>query len=78
MMDDDNIYKHLARHMSMAGVVYTDNLVEILQETFSKEEAKIAMLLPANHIPLQAVSIETLACSKEFDAGQVEKILEDL
>lgn len=74
----DHIHEHLARHMSMMGIPLTDNLVDILKENFSQEEANIAMMLPSKDIPLEPVCVETLMKSGDMDQAYLTGILEGL
>lgn len=74
----NNIHDHLARHMSMMGLPLTDGLVEILKESFTKEEAKVAMMLPSTLTPLTPVSIEELSQSADMNESHLKDTLEGL
>ncbi len=74
----DQIHEHLARHMSMMGIPLTENLVDIVRENFSREEARIAMMLPSTDIPLTPVSVKALTQSGDMDQTYVRDILENL
>ena len=73
-----DMHEHLARHLSMMGLPLTDGLVDILKENFTKEEAKVAMLLPATDIPLKPVTIDELARSSDMDRKYLADTLEGL
>lgn len=75
---DESIHAHLARHLSMMGLPLTDGLVDILKENFSQTEAKIALLLPATHIPLTPVTPKELAQKAGLNPDEVRDILEGL
>ncbi len=75
---EDSIHEHLASHLSMMGMPLTDNLVNILKETFSRDEAKIVMMLPSTDTPLKPVAVKALAESSDRDQTYLSNVLEDL
>jgi len=74
----DSIHEQLASHLSMMRMPLTDNLVDILKENFSQDEAKIVMMLPSTDIPLKPVAVKVLAESSDMDQTYLSNILEDL
>lgn len=75
---ENNIHGLLAGHLSMMGLPLTDGLVDILKENFTKEEAKIAMMLPSTNIPLKPVTIDELVQSGDMNQKYLADILEGL
>ncbi len=73
-----SIHEHMARHLSMMGMPLTDNLLDILKENFSVDEAKIVMMLPSTDTPLTPVTVEVITNSNNMDQSYLSKILEDL
>ncbi len=78
-MDKDN-HEQLARHLSVMGMglPHKDELVDILKETFTEQEAEIALMLPTTNTPLKPVTIEALAGSSTVDRKYLAAILEGL
>ena len=77
---DDNIHEQLARHLSVMGMGLPsrDDLVDLLKEAFSEQEAQIALLLPTANPPLKPVTIDTLVDSHHYDRDYLVNILEKL
>ena len=75
---DNDIYAHLARHMAMMGLPATDGLIDILKESFTQEEATVALLLPTTVTPLKPVSVDELSQSGGMDKDHLANVLEDL
>lgn len=77
---DDTIHEQLARHLSAIGMGLppTGALVEILKESFTDQEAEIALMLPTTLTPLKAVTIKTINRSGNFDPKYLAEILEGL
>ena len=46
----DEIYKKLAKHLSALGMGYPEKeeLIEILRESFTPQEAEVALAIPTN------------------------------
>ncbi|MCF6247648.1 MAG: 4Fe-4S binding protein [Desulfobacula sp.] len=61
----DTIYEQLAQHLSMTGLPLTDALVDIVKETFSKEEALVAMNLQPWPKPFKSQTFESIAKSAD-------------
>ena len=77
---DKDIHEQLASHLSVMGMglPHRDELVEILKENFTEQEAKIALMLPTTNTPLKPVTIEALAGSSTLDRKYLTAILEEL
>jgi ferredoxin len=77
---DNDIYEQLARHLSFMGMglPHRSELVDILKENFTEQEAEIIMMLPTTNTPLKPVKIEAIAGSKNIDRKNLAAILEDL
>ena len=79
-MTTDNIYQKLAEHLSRLGMGYPvrDDLIDILKENFTPEEAEVALAVPNTVIPLQPVSVEDISAAVDLPQEELEKILENL
>ena len=77
---DRDIHEQLASHLSVMGMglPHRDELVEILKENFTEQEAEIALMLPTTNTPLKPVTIEALAGSSTLDRKYLTDILEEL
>lgn len=77
---EKDVHTRLAEHMSTMGMgmPMREELVAILQENFSPEEAKVALLLPTTSIPLRPVDVDTLTGATNVDSRRLVEILEDL
>src|SRR5512142_2984667 len=73
----DDIYKKLAKHLSALGMGYPEKeeLLEILRENFSEQEAEIALAIPSRVIPFQPVSVSTIARKLHMTVEEVEQKL---
>jgi len=51
---DNDIYKKLAKHLNALGMGYPEkeDLIEILRENFTPQEAEVALAIPTKVIPL--------------------------
>jgi Pyruvate/2-oxoacid:ferredoxin oxidoreductase delta subunit len=58
-----DVYHRLAQHLAALGMGYPEKkeLVEILQENFSPEEAEIALAIPTRVIPFQPVAVSEIS-----------------
>jgi ferredoxin len=76
----DNPHERLARHLSVMGMglPHTDDLVGLLKANFTEEEARAALLLPANCVPLSLTAIAELTPSAGIDGSRLAAILEGL
>jgi len=76
----DTVYEKLARHLAALGMGYPPKaeLIDILKESFSPEEAEVALAIPTRTIPLQPVPASQIAAGLAAPKGEVEKVLEGL
>ena len=77
---ESDAHERLGRHLSAMGMglPHGETLVEILKENFSKQEAEIALMLPATNTPLKPVTVAELPDSENFTLKQLEHILDGL
>ncbi len=75
-----DVYDRLARHLSALGMGYPvrEELVEILKESFTEEEAEIALAIPNTPIPLQPIGLDEIAESSSMDRDELAFHLEGL
>lgn len=73
----NDVYRRLAQHLSALGMGYPekDELIGILRENFSAEEASIALAIPTRVIPLQPVPVSAIALHSKMPAKELEKRL---
>ena len=76
----DTVYEKLARHLAALGMGYPPKaeLIDILKESFSPEEAEVALAIPTRTIPFQPVPASQIAAGLAAPKGEVEKVLEGL
>jgi len=79
-MGTDDVYKRLGEHLSALGMGYPmrDDLVDILKEIFTPEEAEVALAIPNKVVPLQAVGVDEIARSIDLPGDELVKVLEEL
>ena len=79
-MTTDHIYQKLAEHLSGLGMGYPvrDDLIDILKENFTPEEAEVALAIPNTVIPLQPVSVEEISAGLDLPQEKLKEILEGL
>ncbi|PKN67120.1 MAG: hypothetical protein CVU57_04005 [Deltaproteobacteria bacterium HGW-Deltaproteobacteria-15] len=77
---DMDIYVRLARHLSALGMGYPirEELIEILKETFTEEEAGVALAVPNTVVPLQPVGLDEIGKSSSLDRTTLAARLESL
>lgn len=75
-----DVHDRLARHLSALGMGYPvrDELTEILKETFTEEEAEVALAIPNTVVPLQPVGLDEIANSCPLHRDTLEAHLENL
>lgn len=78
MSQHDEIYERLAAHLSMTGMPLTDDLVEIVKQCFSPEQAKVALHLTPWPTPLTTQTIEQVSQHAGLESDRVETVLEQL
>ncbi|MBU2498676.1 MAG: hypothetical protein KKE57_07245, partial [Proteobacteria bacterium] len=79
-MGTEDVYRRLGEHLSALGMGYPmrDDLVDILKENFTPEEAEVALAVPNTVIPLQAVGVDEINRAIDLPRDKLEKILEAL
>jgi NAD-dependent dihydropyrimidine dehydrogenase PreA subunit len=77
---EQDIYQRLAKHLAALGMGYPDKeeLLEILQETFSLVEAEVALAIPTKVIPFRLVSLPQIAARLVIPKEQVASVLDML
>lgn len=76
----EEIYKRLAKHLSALGMGYPEKeeLVEILRENFTSEEAEVALAIPSKVIPFEPVPVEEIQSHLHLSKEKLESILSNL
>ena len=76
----DEIYKKLAKHLSSLGMGYPqkEELIEILRENFTPQEAEVALAIPADRIPFEPVSIDEISPHVKVPKKKLKSILSNL
>jgi NAD-dependent dihydropyrimidine dehydrogenase PreA subunit len=77
---DEKIYKRLAKHLSALGMGYPEKeeLIEILRESFTPQEAEVALAIPTNRIPFEPVSIAEISTHMKLPKKELGSILSNL
>lgn len=75
-----NIYEQLAWHLAALGMgyPYREDLLEILVQNFSPEEAAVALALPTRVAPLEPVGVDEIAMHSSLPREQLVEVLERL
>ncbi len=75
-----DIYVKLAKHLQklVMGYPYTDEVLDLLREMFSPQEAEVALAIPNDLPPLQVCDVETIAERASLPEGVVKETLESL
>ncbi len=76
----EDIYVRLAKHMKdlVMGYPYTDELLDLLKEMFSPQEAEVALAIPNDLPPLQVADVETILSRTSLPESTVVETLESL
>ena len=76
----EDIYHKLAKHLSSLGMGYPEKkeLLEILKENFTPQEAEVALAIPAETIPFEPVSVEEISTHSKIPQEELEQILSNL
>jgi len=79
-MQTGNVYTKLAEHLSCLGMGYPfrDELVAILKENFSPQEAEVALAIPTKPVPLQPVEVDEIGKGIDLTREKLVEILETL
>lgn len=75
-----NVYDHLAVHLSTLGMGMPEreDLLVILRENLTPQEAEVALLLPTRVAPLEGVGVNEIQRNTSLPGDELERILEDL
>ena len=75
-----DVYVRLAKHLEslIMGYPYTDELLDLLKEMFSPDEARVAAAIPNNLAPLEVVGVDAVASGTDLDKSTVAKALGSL
>ena len=76
----DDIYQQLAKHLSSLGMGYPEKeeLLEILKENFTHQEAEAALAIPTRVIPLEPVPVCEMEPPESLSREDLEGILSNL
>ena len=76
----DDIYRQLAKHLSSLGMGYPEKeeLLEILKENFTPQEAEAALAIPTRVIPLEPVPVGEMEPPESLFQEDLERILSNL
>src|SRR4030043_2414226 len=76
----EDIYKRLARHLSSLGMGYTqkEELLDILRENFTPQEAEVALAIPPETIPFEPAPVSKIAPNLSIPQDELEQILSNL
>ena len=79
-MVSEDIYKRLAKHLSALGMGYPEKeeLLEILRENFTPQEAEVALAIPTEMIPFDSVPVQEIASHVKMPKEELESILSNL
>ncbi len=75
-----DVFDRLALHLSVMGMGLPnrEDLLVILKENLSPEEAEVALLLPTKVMPLEVAGLSEIAADSPYEKEELEKILESL
>ena len=76
----DNVYQKLARHLASLGMGYPqkEELLEILRENFTPQEAEVALAIPTKTIPFEPAPMSKIAPHLNIPQDELEQILSNL
>ena len=74
------VYERLARHLGklVSGYPFRETLLDLLQESFSPEEAALVLAIPNDLAPLELVPLEEIAQAAGVEPEQARQVLEGL
>ena len=75
-----DLYIRLAAHLEhlTMGYPYSEELVDLLKEMFSPDEAQVALAIPNDLAPLKVVSLEKIAARVDLPLSAVAEALESM
>jgi NAD-dependent dihydropyrimidine dehydrogenase PreA subunit len=76
----DDVYMKLAKHLAALGMGYPEKeeLLEILRENFTPQEAEIALAIPSKVIPLEPVPVSDISSQVNLPREELESTLSQL
>ncbi len=76
----ESIYRKLAKHLSSLGMGYPEKeeLLEILRENFTPQEAEVALAIPTKTIPFEPAPVSKIAPHLSIPQDELEQILSNL
>jgi len=76
----DDVYTRLAKHLGALDMGYPEKeeLIEILRENFTPQEAEVALAIPAKVIPFELVPVSEIAPHVKIPKKELESILSNL
>jgi ferredoxin len=79
-LEKKDVYERLGEHLSRLGMGYPirEDLVEILKEIFTPEEAQVAMSIPSGVMPLQPVGVDEIMGPANLPRKELLDILDRL
>jgi hypothetical protein len=75
-----DIYLRLAKHLEdlVMGYPYTEELIDLLKEMFSPEEAQVALAIPNKVAPLEVIGLDTIISRADLPESKVVPALASL
>ena len=75
-----DMYQKLGEHLSKLGMGFPlrDDLIEILRENFTPQEAEIALAIPTKPIPLEPVPVDEIMKGLKIPRDEAVRIMESL
>jgi hypothetical protein len=76
----EEVYKRLAKHFGALGMGYPEKeeLIEVLRENFTSQEAEVALAIPTKVIPFEPVPVSEIAPHVKISKKELESILSNL
>ncbi|MBW1780990.1 MAG: 4Fe-4S binding protein [Deltaproteobacteria bacterium] len=76
----EDVYIRLAKHLGtlIMGYPFSDDLIQLLKETYTLKEAQVALAIPNNLAPLEVVDLETVAARSALPHLRVKEALKTL
>jgi NAD-dependent dihydropyrimidine dehydrogenase PreA subunit len=77
---ENEVYSRLAKHLAALGMGYPEKeeLIEILRENFTPQEAEVALAIPTKVIPFEPVPVSEIAPHVKIPKKELESILSNL
>ena len=76
----EEVYTRLAKHLGALGMGYPEkeDLIEILRENFTPQEAEVALAIPTKVIPFELVPLSKITPHIKIPKKELESILSNL